>query len=110
MASLLDSCARLPGSVPFHFLDYVKISAGASTIQLLDANNKQPWFPFSDEDDLYEVWRRSLAELKECFLPLLVAIPRGAKGDAQMMTAVMMMVPSGAGQDPDVGIHWVHCQ
>ncbi|KZP21690.1 hypothetical protein FIBSPDRAFT_953453 [Athelia psychrophila] len=96
----------LSGSVQFFFLDYVNLSGGASSINVMDADDKKPWFPFSDGDNLYQEWRQLLAAPNEQLPRLLVAIPRGA----QMMTAAIVLTNGGASQNPTIGIRWLHCQ
>ncbi|KZP26289.1 hypothetical protein FIBSPDRAFT_854917 [Athelia psychrophila] len=102
--------AALPGAVPFFFLDYAKFSNGASGIILMDANDKKPWFPLSDDGNLSNEWRRLLVGPKELVPRLLVAIPRGAKDTAQMMTAAVVLAQSSASQNPMIGLRWFHCQ
>ncbi|KZP21663.1 hypothetical protein FIBSPDRAFT_1043970 [Athelia psychrophila] len=103
--------AALPGSVPFILLNYVEFLESASSIKVMDANRKKPWFPLSDDDSLYQEWRQILAVPKEQLPRLLVAIPRGAYNDgAQMMTAAIALTNGGTGQNPTIGIRWLHCQ
>lgn len=95
----------------FFFLDYAKLSKGVSSIRLMDANDKKPWFPCTENDNLYNEWRTSLVVTKEQVPPLLVAIPRDAKGTFQTMTAAVIMTGGvGAGQHPTIGLRWLHCQ
>lgn len=109
--SVSEAHAALPGSVPFFFLDYAKLSKGVSSIRLMDANDKKPWFPCTENDNLYNEWRASLVVTKEQVPPLLVAIPRDAKGTFQTMTAAVIMTGGvGAGQHPTIGLRWLHCQ
>lgn len=109
MSSSVEAHAALPGSVPFFFMDYTKVWKGASTMVLMDAKDKKPWFPLSDDDNLFKEWRRLLARPK-LWAQLLVAIPRGAKDTAQMMTAGLMLSGESAGQEPRIAIRWLHCQ
>lgn len=102
--------ATLPGSVSYILLDYVKLSNCASSIHFLDANDKKPWFPFSDDDNLYQKWRQLLVVPKDQVPRLLVAIPRGGNSATQIMTATVVLMKSGTGKNMTVGIRWLHCQ
>lgn len=101
--------AALPGSVPIFFLDYIKLLDCASSIDLLDANDKT-WFPFSADKNLYKEWHQLLSAPRHAVPRFLVArIPRGAKGTAQMMTGAVALSQGGVGQDSLIGIRWLHC-
>ncbi|KZP21558.1 hypothetical protein FIBSPDRAFT_860503 [Athelia psychrophila] len=70
----------------------------------MDANDRSCQFPFLDNNFLYNEWCR-LFDVPSEVLPVLVAIPRGASGTAQVMTALMYEL-----DDNVVGIRWLHCQ
>lgn len=109
--SSVRGCVAQPGTVPFFFLDYIERPEGASSMNVLDANDKKRCFPFSDDDSLYQEWRKLLVVPKYQLLRLLVAIPRGPLNDgAQMMTAAVTLTNGGAGQSPNFGIRWLHFQ
>lgn len=117
IASVGDTSV-MRNSLPFYFINYVKLGGFVSSIELMNANERKPFFPLSGDNALYKRWCQLLVLPREA-LAILVAIPRGANGTAQLMTATVHMLGSAAARvagriagDPtrSVGLRWIHCQ
>lgn len=110
------SPAFIERKLPFFFLSYVKLGETTSSIELVDANEGPSFLlPFSTDDSLYDEWSRLFYDLGKA-LPFLVAIPQGATGAVQVMTATVHVVDPGKSAartgDPivEVRIRWLHCK
>lgn len=99
---------------PLIFLDFVALGGSHSTFKTIDENEREARFPFSDDHPLYDEWQRLLIVGRGTW-PVLVGIPRGTNGTAQLMTGIThnLSVESGKAvqeQTGLMGIRWLHCK
>lgn len=112
----------MKNSLPFFLLNYVTLRGFVSSIELTNADERQPFLPLSGDTALHKEWCQLLVLPREA-PAILVAIPRGADNATQMMTATVHILGSAAAHAPDasssltardptrsVGIRWLHCQ
>ncbi|KZP13987.1 hypothetical protein FIBSPDRAFT_868712 [Athelia psychrophila] len=109
------STAFTKGKLLFFFLNYVKVGGSISSLEVVDLNERPSFLPFSSDNTLYDEWCQLFHALGEA-IPFLVAIPQGALGAVQVMTATVHIMDYGKfispTEDPteSLKIRWLHCK
>lgn len=103
----------LKNTVPLFHLDFTQ-DGGYSNIGLVDAMKGKSPLPFPAGHALHKDWLLTFSKPSKGKLdvPVLITTPRGARGTAQIMTAIvhLSLLTERRYQTEGVEIRWLHCK